>query len=69
MDICAPPGSAPPSAKPFLLPPAAPAHHAQRMLSSNVPEFAKAPPARSPRDIRRLAETPAQDAKFPTAAP
>ena len=55
--------------KPFLLPQADPAHHAQRMLSYNVPEFAKAPPARSPRDIRRLAETPAQDAKFPTAAP
>ena len=50
--------------KPFILPQEDPSHHARRMLSYNVPEFAKAPPARSPREIRRLAETPAQPARF-----
>ena len=49
--------------KPFVLPQRDPAHHRRRMLSYNVPEFAKAPPARTPRQIRRLAEQPAQDAK------
>ena len=49
--------------KPFLLPQEDPAHHDRRMLSYNVPEFAKAPPGRSPRDLRRLAEQPAAKAK------
>jgi len=46
--------------KPFLLPQRDPAHHRRRMLSYNVPEFALRPPARSPRELRRLAETPAE---------
>lgn len=51
--------------KPFLLPQADPAHHDRRMLSYNVPEFAKGPPGRSAREIRRLAEQPAKTANFP----
>ncbi len=52
--------------KPFLLPQRDPADNDRRMLSYNVPEFAKAPPSRSPRALRRLAECPAQEARFPS---
>lgn len=51
--------------KPFILPQEEPAHHDRRMLSYNVPEFAKAPPSRSPRELRRLAERPAAKPAFP----
>lgn len=51
--------------KPFIIPQEEPAHHDRRMLSYNVPEFAKAPPSRSPRTIRKLAEQPAQKPTFP----
>lgn len=50
--------------KPFLLPQADPADHARRMLSYNVPELITAPPKRSPRDLRKLAEQPAQNARL-----
>lgn len=55
--------------KPFLLPQEEPSENDRRMLSYNVPEFAKAPPSRTPRDLRHLAEQPAQDAKTPTPQP
>ena len=51
--------------KPFLLPQREPEEHTRRMLSYNVPELVKAPPSRSPRDFRKLAEEPAQPAKLP----
>ena len=53
--------------KPFILPQEDPAHHDRRMFSYNIPEFATGPITRSPKEIRRLAEQPAADAKFPTA--
>ena len=56
--------------KPFILPQKDPAHHDRRMLSYNVPEFAKAPPSRTPRDLRHLATQPARDAILaPDATP
>ena len=51
-------------AKPFLLPQRDPADNDRRMFSYNVPEFVKGPITRTPRAIRRLAEQPAQDAKY-----
>lgn len=53
--------------KPFILPQEDPAHHDRRMFSYNIPEFATGPITRSPKEIRRLAEQPAADAKFPAA--
>lgn len=50
--------------KPFLLPQEDPAHHARRMLSYNIPEFANGPVTRSPKAIRKLAAQPAQTVKF-----
>lgn len=56
-------------AKPFLLPQREPVEHLQRMLSYNVPELITAPPKRSPRDIRKLADEPAQNAKLAPEQP
>lgn len=53
--------------KPFILPQEDPAHHDRRMFSYNIPEFATGPITRSPKEIRRLAEQPSADAKFPAA--
>lgn len=53
--------------KPFILPQEDPTHHDRRMFSYNIPEFATGPITRSPKEIRRLAEQPATDAKFPVA--
>ena len=51
--------------KPFPLPTYAPDDHERRMLSYNIPEFAKGPITRQPRDLRPLAEGKAQDAITP----
>jgi Tol biopolymer transport system component len=51
--------------KPFIIPQESPAHHEQRMLSYNIPEFATGPITRTPKEIRRLAEQPATNALTP----
>lgn len=55
--------------KPFLLPQKDPQENNRRMLSYNVPEFAKAPPSRSPATLRRLAEQPAKPVRHAKSEP